>query len=101
MVWAHNSHLGDARATDMAWRRGELNLGQLARQAYGDGEVYNIGFTTYTGEGVCMFGWVMGVGGGPGGGDAVCAATWASTPAGRLPGQPSCMLGLPQTLTML
>ncbi len=49
MVWAHNSHLGDARATDMGWRRGELNLGQLARQAYADGEVWNIGFTTNTG----------------------------------------------------
>jgi erythromycin esterase-like protein len=49
VVWAHNSHLGDARATDMGWRRGELNLGQLARQAYPEGEVYNIGFSTYTG----------------------------------------------------
>ena len=47
VVWAHNSHLGDARATDMA-ERGELNLGQLVRQEYGAAAV-NVGFTTYTG----------------------------------------------------
>lgn len=47
VVWAHNSHLGDARATQMTeW--GELNLGQLARQKYGD-EAYLIGFTTHRG----------------------------------------------------
>jgi erythromycin esterase-like protein len=47
VVWAHNSHLGDARATQMGeW--GELNLGQLVRQAYGD-RSYSIGFTTHTG----------------------------------------------------
>jgi erythromycin esterase-like protein len=46
-VWAHNSHLGDARATEMA-RRGEWNLGQLARQEFGH-ETVLIGFTTYTG----------------------------------------------------
>lgn len=46
-VWAHNSHLGDARATEMG-RRGELNVGQLVRQRYGD-DVVLIGFTTYTG----------------------------------------------------
>ena len=34
VVWAHNSHLGDARATEMS-RRGELNLGQLARERHG------------------------------------------------------------------
>ncbi len=46
-VWAHNSHLGDARATDMS-DRGELNLGQLLRQRYGN-EAQSIGFTTYDG----------------------------------------------------
>jgi erythromycin esterase-like protein len=47
VVWAHNSHLGDARATQMAdW--GELNLGQLVRQRY-DRDAYLIGFTTHTG----------------------------------------------------
>jgi erythromycin esterase-like protein len=34
IVWAHNSHLGDARATEMS-ERGELNLGQLARERFG------------------------------------------------------------------
>ncbi|WP_367106541.1 erythromycin esterase family protein [uncultured Psychrobacter sp.] len=44
IVWAHNSHIGDARATQMG-ARGELNIGQLARQEYGD-KSYNIGFGT-------------------------------------------------------
>lgn len=44
VVWAHNSHIGDARATQMS-ARGELNIGQLARQKFGD-KVYNIGFGT-------------------------------------------------------
>lgn len=48
VVWAHNSHLGDARATEMS-RRGELNLGQLARQAYGSDAVL-VGFSTYHGH---------------------------------------------------
>lgn len=47
VVWAHNSHLGDARATSMA-ARGELNLGQLVRERHG-GEAVAIGFTTYHG----------------------------------------------------
>jgi erythromycin esterase-like protein len=47
VVWAHNSHLGDARHTDMS-RRGELNLGQLTRQAAPDATVL-VGFTTYAG----------------------------------------------------
>ncbi|MGM0555484.1 MAG: erythromycin esterase family protein [Myxococcota bacterium] len=46
-IWAHNSHLGDARATDMS-RRGEHNVGQLLRQKYGSA-VKNIGFTTWSG----------------------------------------------------
>ena len=47
IVWAHNSHLGDARATQMS-KRGELNLGQLVRQRFGNKAVL-IGFTTYAG----------------------------------------------------
>ncbi|WP_034295987.1 erythromycin esterase family protein [Herbaspirillum sp. RV1423] len=47
VVWAHNSHLGDARATDIG-RLGEWNVGQLARQSYGE-QVALIGFTTYRG----------------------------------------------------
>jgi erythromycin esterase-like protein len=47
VVWAHNSHLGDARATDMA-ARGELNLGQLTRTRLGR-ETRLVGFTTHAG----------------------------------------------------
>lgn len=48
VVWAHNSHLGDARATQMG-ERGELNLGQLVRERFAK-EAVSIGFTTYTGS---------------------------------------------------
>lgn len=48
VLWAHNSHLGDARATEMGGRRGELNLGQLVRQRYGS-RAFLVGFTTHTG----------------------------------------------------
>ncbi len=47
IIWAHNSHLGDARATSMS-RRGEHNVGQLLRQRYG-AQVLNVGLTTYSG----------------------------------------------------
>lgn len=47
VVWAHNSHVGDARATDMA-QRDELNLGQLMRERHA-GDVVNVGFSTYAG----------------------------------------------------
>jgi erythromycin esterase-like protein len=47
IVWEHNSHVGDARSTEMG-QRGELNVGQLARQRYGNESVL-IGFTTYDG----------------------------------------------------
>src|SRR5690606_14348419 len=47
VVWAHNSHLGDARATYMGGI-GEVNLGQLVRENYGDA-AYSVGFTTHTG----------------------------------------------------
>jgi erythromycin esterase-like protein len=47
VVWEHNSHVGDARATEMT-QRGELNLGQLMRERNGR-EVVLVGFTTYTG----------------------------------------------------
>lgn len=46
-VWAHNSHLGDARATDMG-RAGELNVGQLLRERYGR-DAFLLGMTTYDG----------------------------------------------------
>ncbi len=47
VVWAHNSHLGDARATAMG-RSGELNLGQIARERH-PGQALLIGFSTYEG----------------------------------------------------
>ena len=47
VVWAHNSHLGDARATEMG-ERGEWNVGQLARERYKT-KACLIGFTTHTG----------------------------------------------------
>jgi erythromycin esterase-like protein len=48
VVWAHNSHIGDARFTEMGQSRGELNIGQLCRQAYGR-DASLIGFGTHTG----------------------------------------------------
>jgi erythromycin esterase-like protein/predicted phosphoribosyltransferase len=47
VVWAHNSHIGDARATEAA-ARGEVNIGQLIRERH-PGDSVAIGFTTYTG----------------------------------------------------
>jgi erythromycin esterase-like protein len=47
VVWAHNSHVGDARATQLG-RKGESNIGQLSRQRYGR-DSFLLGFTTYTG----------------------------------------------------
>jgi len=47
VVWEHNSHVGDARSTEMA-QRGELNLGQLMRERHAR-ETVLVGFTTYTG----------------------------------------------------
>src|SRR5690606_5270709 len=48
LVWAHNSHIGDARATEMGRVRGEHNIGQLVRERWGD-ECALIGFGTHTG----------------------------------------------------
>jgi erythromycin esterase-like protein len=47
VVWEHNSHLGDARATEMG-QRGELNVGQLVRERH-EHDSRLIGFSTYTG----------------------------------------------------
>jgi erythromycin esterase-like protein len=47
VVWEHNSHIGDARATEVG-ELGEWNVGELARKAY-DGETRLIGFSTYEG----------------------------------------------------
>ena len=55
VVWAHNSHLGDARATEMG-QRGELNLGQLVRQRY-ERQATLVGFTTHSGTVTAASGW--------------------------------------------
>ncbi len=55
VVWEHNSHVGDARMTEMS-RRGELNLGQLARQRWPD-QVVLVGFTTHSGTVTAASNW--------------------------------------------
>ena len=55
VVWEHNSHLGDARATEMG-RRGEWNVGQLTRERYGTNAIL-IGFTTYSGTVTAASNW--------------------------------------------
>ena len=49
VVWAHNSHIGDARHTEMGASRGELNIGQLCRQRFGEDAVALIGMGTHAG----------------------------------------------------
>lgn len=49
IVWAHNTHVGDARWTDMA-ARGMTNLGQLARERHGEENVFILGFGSYQGS---------------------------------------------------
>lgn len=55
VVWAHNSHIGDARATEMG-HAGEWNIGQLARQSYREDAVL-IGFTSYGGTVTAASNW--------------------------------------------
>lgn len=50
IVWAHNSHIGDARATEMG-SKGEINLGQIVREHFSQTS-FHIGFSTYSGK-VC------------------------------------------------
>jgi erythromycin esterase-like protein len=57
VVWEHNSHLGDARATEMG-AAGELNVGQLVREHYGRDAVLT-GFSTYTGTVTAASNWDM------------------------------------------
>ncbi len=54
-VWAHNSHLGDARATEMS-EHGELNLGQLVRERHRTA-AFLLGFTTHTGTVMAVSNW--------------------------------------------
>jgi erythromycin esterase-like protein len=55
VVWAHNSHLCDARATEMA-QRGEWNVGQIVREQHG-ADACLIGFTTHTGTVTAASNW--------------------------------------------
>jgi erythromycin esterase-like protein len=55
VVWAHNSHVGDARHTTMG-ESGEWNVGQLMRQRRPK-ETFLLGFTTYTGTTMAATGW--------------------------------------------
>jgi erythromycin esterase-like protein len=54
-VWAHNSHVGDARATELS-ERGELNVGELVRRRHGD-DVLIVGFSTSTGTVTAASSW--------------------------------------------
>jgi erythromycin esterase-like protein len=56
VVWAHNSHIGDASKTDMGAERDELNIGQLCREQWGD-EAALIGFGTHAGTVACASDW--------------------------------------------
>jgi len=49
IVWEHNTHIGDARATGMS-RAGMVNIGELGREKYGEDNVYLAGFATYHGS---------------------------------------------------
>ena len=56
VVWAHNTHVGDARATDMA-DRGEVNVGQLVRERHGADDVLLVGFGTHGGSVIAGESW--------------------------------------------
>ena len=56
IVWEHNTHIGDARYTDMA-EQGMVNVGQLAREEYGEKNVYSVGFGSYEGSVIASNSW--------------------------------------------
>lgn len=56
IVWEHNTHIGDARATDME-KAGMINIGQLARDEYGNDNVFLIGFGSYRGTVIAGNSW--------------------------------------------
>jgi erythromycin esterase-like protein len=56
IVWEHNTHIGDARATDME-DAGMVNIGQLARETYGPRQVYLVGFSSYEGTVIAGENW--------------------------------------------
>ena len=56
IVWAHNTHIGDARGTDARFT-GEASLGQLAREQFGQSSVFIVGFGSGTGEVIAATRW--------------------------------------------
>jgi erythromycin esterase-like protein len=56
IIWEHNTHVGDARYTDMAGG-GMVNVGQLARKEYGEQNVYIVGFGSYSGSVIAADQW--------------------------------------------
>lgn len=56
IVWAHNTHVGDARATDMS-EEGMYNIGELARLKYQDQQVVLVGFGSYKGSVIAGRSW--------------------------------------------
>jgi erythromycin esterase-like protein len=58
IIWEHNTHIGDARATDMA-NDGMVNVGQLTREKYGHPNIYAIGMGTYQGTVIAAKKWAV------------------------------------------
>jgi erythromycin esterase-like protein len=56
IVWEHNTHIGDARATDMV-QDGMVNVGQLVREQYPRNDVFAVGFATYKGSVIAGSSW--------------------------------------------
>lgn len=56
LIWEHNTHIGDARATDMA-AHGMVNVGQLMRERHADDGVSLVGFASYSGTVVAAGAW--------------------------------------------
>ena len=56
IIWAHNTHVGDARHTDMR-EGGEFNIGQLVRERHGDHDAVLVGFSTHRGSVVAAEEW--------------------------------------------
>ncbi|TMW64386.1 hypothetical protein Poli38472_013008 [Pythium oligandrum] len=57
VVWAHNSHIGDASATEQYTRWGQVNVGHLVREALGEDQCFLIGLSTATGTIRAARGW--------------------------------------------
>ena len=75
VVWEHNTHIGDARYTDMA-RGGMVNVGQLVRERHGEDDVVLVGFGAHAGTVVAADAW-----GEP-------ARSWRCRPPGRARSRP-------------